>query len=41
MSTSDYCGGANPNDELIEELNTPKPFNGTIYIHKDPERRDR
>ena len=41
MSTSDYCGGANPNDELIEELNTPKPFNGTIYIHKDPERRDK
>ena len=41
MSTSDYCGGANPNDELIEELNTPKPFNGTIYIHRDPERRDK
>lgn len=41
MSTSDYCGGAKPSDDIIDELNTPKPFNGTIYIHTNPERRDK
>ncbi|MDG1720879.1 MAG: hypothetical protein P8I31_06465 [Bacteroidia bacterium] len=40
-NTSDYCGGAMPNEDLIDDLNTPKPFNGVIYIHKDPERKDK
>jgi hypothetical protein len=40
-STSDYCGGAMPDEKLIDDLNTPKPFNGIIYIHKDPERKDK
>ena len=30
-----------PDEKLIDDLNTPKPFNGIIYIHKDPERKDK
>lgn len=40
-STSDYCGGAMPDQSIIDDLNTPKPFNGTLYIHIDPERKDK
>jgi len=39
-STSDYCGGANPPEELIADLQNPKPFTGTLYIHKDNGRVD-
>lgn len=31
--TSDYCGGANPPEELLENLKTPKPYQGKkIYL---------
>lgn len=31
--TSDYCGGARPTDEILKELNTPKPLSNTkIFI---------
>jgi hypothetical protein len=32
--TEQYCGGAAPPDELMEELHTPKPYSDTIYIHE-------
>lgn len=32
-STEDYCGGARPSDELLQDLGTPKPFaNKVIYV---------
>jgi hypothetical protein len=40
-STSDYCGGAMPNEEIMESLMMPTSFNGTLYIHKNPERIDK
>ena len=38
--TSDYCGGAAPSDEMIADLETPKWYNGTLYIHENKERND-
>jgi hypothetical protein len=38
--TEDYCGGAFPPDELITELRTPKPYTGSVYIHKNITRTD-
>ena len=40
-STSDYCGGAMPNEEIMESLMMPTSFNGTLYIHNNPERSDK
>ena len=39
-STSDYCGGAVPNEEIMAALNEPKPYEGSIYIHTKPDRSD-
>ena len=34
--TSEYCGGAYPDDELLEELMVPKPLGKeTVYIFKN------
>jgi hypothetical protein len=31
-----YCGGAQPTDEIVEHISRPKPFfNGTIYIAEE------
>ena len=38
--TSDYCGGAAPPEEMIEEMRTPKPYTGVLYIHKSQNRED-
>lgn len=38
--TSDYCGGAAPPDEMIEEMRIPKPYTGVLYIHKSRHRED-
>jgi len=38
--TSDYCGGAAPNEELMLELLKEKPFTGTIYVHSISDRTD-
>lgn len=32
-SVSDYCGGAAPTDEVMQELQTPKPYEAVLYIH--------
>ena len=40
QSTSDYCEGANPNDEILKKLATPSPFNGILYIHKNINREN-
>lgn len=40
-STSDYCGGAMPTEEIMESMREPNNFNGTLYFHKDPERNDK
>ena len=37
-STESYCGGANPPDELLEKLRTPKPYTGKIYLNSSAER---
>lgn len=41
-SVSEYCGGAEPTEDLLKELETPKPFSDTLYLHKpeDFERKD-
>ncbi len=39
-ATSDYCGGAAPPEEMIEDMRTPKPYTGVLYIHKDQNRED-
>lgn len=31
----EYCGGAAPPDALLQQLETPKPLNDTLYIHPD------
>jgi hypothetical protein len=34
-STSSYCGGARPSDEMLADIATPRPFpSKTIYIKK-------
>ena len=38
--TSDYCGGAAPPEELINNLRKPKPFTGKMFIHQDLQRND-
>lgn len=38
--TSDYCGGALPPEELLEDYKTPKPFLDTLYIHQSKYRAD-
>lgn len=30
----EYCGGAEPTEEIMESFRTPKPLNDTLYIHK-------
>lgn len=35
MHVSEYCGGTEPPESLIEELHTPSPFSDTLYIHAD------
>ena len=36
-STEDYCGGAPISDKEQEDLNQPKPFNGTLYMYDNPQ----
>jgi len=36
--TSDYCGGAAPDQELLNSLKVPKPFNGKAYLNSNFER---
>jgi nitrite reductase/ring-hydroxylating ferredoxin subunit len=37
--TSDYCGGAQPQDEMLEELRLPKPLpNATYYLVRGSKR---
>lgn len=31
-TTSEYCGGAKPNAEILEPLKTPKKYDGTLYV---------
>lgn len=38
--TSDYCGGAAPPAELLQELSKEKPFKGKLYVHSMPDRAD-
>jgi hypothetical protein len=38
--TSDYCGGASPPTELLQDLKKEKPFTGTLYVHAMPDRTD-
>ena len=38
--TSDYCGGAAPPAELLQELSKEKPFTGKLYVHSLPDRGD-
>lgn len=33
--TEEYCGGTEPTEEMIEELETPKPYTGRLYLHLD------
>ncbi len=40
QATEDYCGGAAPPEELINELRTPKPYTGKIYVHNTSDRTD-
>lgn len=40
-TTSDYCGGAMPDDEVLESINNPSPFNGKVFLHVNPERKDK
>ena len=37
-NTSQYCGGAPPDEEMQKDLNTPKPTNDTFYIYDSPDR---
>ncbi|NNJ56687.1 MAG: hypothetical protein HKP14_11160 [Bacteroidia bacterium] len=39
-TSQDYCGGAHPTDELVEDMLKPKPYTGTIYIHQSSVRED-
>lgn len=37
MSTEAYCGGAAPSQEILDELNTPKPLTSkVVYIKAGP-----
>ena len=38
--TSDYCGGAAPNEEVMQTLRTKKPYTGTLYVHASSDRSD-
>lgn len=40
--TAEYCGGAAPTEEIMEQLNQPKPYSDSIYIHsmKDADRTE-
>lgn len=40
QSTSEYCEGAKPTEEILADYNTPKPYTGSIYLHQDPDRND-
>ncbi|MFY0643595.1 MAG: hypothetical protein JXR19_03945 [Bacteroidia bacterium] len=31
----EYCGGTEPSEEMLEQLNTFKPYTGPIYLHSD------
>ncbi len=39
-TTEDYCGGAYPPDELVEDLRTPKVYTGKVYLHNSVIRED-
>ena len=39
-TTEDYCGGAYPPDELVEDLRTPKAYTGNVYLHSSVIRED-
>jgi hypothetical protein len=38
--TQQYCGGAAPDDEILEQYKIVKPFTDTIYLHQSPDRHD-
>lgn len=33
--TEEYCGGTEPTEQMIQDLETPKPYTGIIYLHQD------
>lgn len=35
-----YCGGAAPDDEILEQYNIAKPFQDTLYLHEGPDQHD-
>lgn len=39
-ATRDYCGGANPGEEMLQEYRQPRPYQGQIYVHSSRERED-
>ena len=39
-TTSQYCGGAAPSDEVLADLKEPKPSNDTLYIRRNFEDSD-
>lgn len=30
----EYCGGAEPTEEIMEQMMQPKPYSDSLYIHK-------
>lgn len=38
--TQQYCGGAAPDDEIVEQSKIPKPYTDTLYLHQNPDRLD-
>lgn len=38
--TSDYCGGAHPNETILQNLKTPKPYEGKKLFIRDTDSND-
>jgi hypothetical protein len=38
--TQQYCGGAAPDDEILEQYKMAKPYTDTVYLHQSPDRQD-
>ncbi|MBR9860472.1 hypothetical protein GYB22_06925 [bacterium] len=37
-NTEQYCGGAAPSDDMMADLQSPKPTNDTLYVYPMPDR---
>jgi hypothetical protein len=37
-NTQQYCGGAPPSEDIVADLNKPKPSNDTFYLYAGPDR---